>query len=204
MKHLALVTLATCFSSFVYSADQAEEYSYIEAPLATQVADLQDNDKDGVINARDKCTTTPLGSAVDNYGCEKYIESSQTKQLKILFANDSYEINPVFMSQIRIMAQFLEQYSTASIELQGYASKTGNAEHNLTLSKNRAKAVRSALISYGVAPSRVKIVGFGDAVLVNQDTTMVAHALNRRVVASVVGYTGDVEKEWTIFTRRNR
>lgn len=201
---IALSMLSAGLSAFAVSGDETGELDYIKVPVASQVADLQDDDKDGVINARDKCTGTPIGSAVDNYGCEEYIESSNTKQLKILFANDSYEINPAFMSEIKTMAQFLEQYPETSIELQGYASKTGDAEHNLELSKNRANEVRNALLNYGVAPERVKIVGFGDSVLANQGTSLVAHALNRRVVATVVGYDGDVEKEWTIFNKRNR
>jgi outer membrane protein OmpA-like peptidoglycan-associated protein len=162
---------------------------------------LQDDDNDGVINARDLCPGTPVGAEIDNDGCGSYFESSEQKQLHILFANNSTEINPAFLNQIRQMASFLKRYETTTIQLQGYASKTGNAEHNLMLSKERAANVRRALISNGITPSRINIVGYGDSASggINQDN--ISHALNRKVVASVAGFKGHIKEEWHIFTK---
>ncbi|MEF1308385.1 OmpA family protein, partial [Vibrio owensii] len=46
----------------------------------------------------------------------------------------------------------------------------------------------------------VTIVGYGDTVLASPGTDETSHELNRRVTATVVGYKGEVKKEWTIFT----
>lgn len=177
-----------------------DEYDYRPVPSAEQIADLQDEDNDGVINARDMCPGTPEGSEVDNDGCGEYIKASDNMQVRILFANDSDEINPVFRRQVRELSDFLKEYPTTSIELHGYASKVGGSQHNQDLSKRRARNVREALLSYNIEPSRVRIVGFGDTHLAQQGTDEVSHALNRRVTASVVGYKGEIKKEWTIFT----
>lgn len=177
-----------------------DEYDYRPVPNAEQIADLQDEDNDGVINARDMCPGTPEGSEVDNDGCGEYIKASDNMQLRILFANDSDEINPVFRRQVRELSDFLKEYPTTSIELHGYASKVGGSQHNQDLSERRARNVREALLSYNIEPSRVRIVGFGDTHLAQQGTDEVSHALNRRVTASVVGYKGEIKKEWTIFT----
>ena len=178
-----------------------DEYAYLPTPKPEQIYDLQDDDNDGVINARDLCPGTPVGAEIDNDGCGSYFESSEQKQLHILFANNSTEINPAFLNQIRQMASFLKRYETTTIQLQGYASKTGNAEHNLMLSKERASNVRRALISNGIAPSRINIVGYGDSASggINQDN--ISHALNRKVVASVAGFKGHIKEEWHIFTK---
>lgn len=178
-----------------------DEYAYLPTPKPEQIYDLQDDDNDGVINARDLCPGTPNGAEIDNDGCGSYFESSEQKQLHILFANNSTEINPAFLNQIRQMASFLKRYETTTIQLQGYASKTGNAEHNLMLSKERAANVRRALISNGIAPSRINIVGYGDSASggINQDN--ISHALNRKVVASVAGFKGHIKEEWHIFTK---
>ncbi|KDN30139.1 membrane protein [Vibrio fortis] len=178
-----------------------DEYAYLPTPKPEQIYDLQDDDNDGVINARDLCPGTPIGAEIDNDGCGSYFESSEQKQLHILFANNSTEINPAFLNQIRQMASFLKRYETTTIQLQGYASKTGNAEHNLMLSKERAANVRRALISNGIAPSRINIVGYGDSASggINQDN--ISHALNRKVVASVAGFKGHIKEEWHIFTK---
>ncbi|EOY2075599.1 OmpA family protein [Vibrio alginolyticus] len=177
-----------------------DEYEYRPVPNAEQIADLQDDDNDGVINARDMCPGTPEGSEVDNDGCGEYIKASDNMQVRILFANDSDEINPVFRRQVRELSDFLKEYPTTSIELHGYASKVGGSKHNQDLSERRARNVREALLSYDIEPSRVRIVGFGDSHLAQQGTDEVSHALNRRVTASVVGYKGEIKREWTIFT----
>ncbi len=194
----ALLVLA---SSTVVGQQFDDEYAYIPTPKPDQIYDLQDDDNDGVINARDLCPGTPVGAEIDNDGCGSYFESSEQKQLHILFANNSTEINPAFLNQIRQMASFLKRYETTTIQLQGYASKTGNAEHNLMLSKERASNVRRALISNGIAPSRINIVGYGDSASggINQDN--ISHALNRKVVASVAGFKGHIKEEWHIFTK---
>lgn len=177
-----------------------DEYEYLEAPVANQISDLTDDDKDGVVNARDICPGTPIGALVDNDGCGAAVVEEEERQLRILFANDSYEINPIFSDQIQTMAEFLEKYKSASIQIQGYASKVGNPEYNLELSKKRAHAVENELLSYDVEPKRVTIVGYGESILESEGDDETSHALNRRVTATVVGLTEKVIDEWTIFT----
>ncbi|EDP59967.1 OmpA family protein [Vibrio sp. AND4] len=177
-----------------------DEYDYAETPKAEQVADLQDDDNDGVINARDLCPATPEFSEINNDGCEEYIKSSERMEVRILFSNDSDDVDTVYRRQIGELSEFLNEYPSTSIELRGYASKVGGSEHNLDLSKRRASNVRTALLGYGIDPARVRIVGLGDTHLEQQGTDEVSHALNRRVTASVIGYKGEIKKEWTIFT----
>ncbi|WP_045464226.1 OmpA family protein [Vibrio hyugaensis] len=197
---LTKILLTLGFLAFANSVSANDEYDYMPTPDVQQIADLQDDDNDGVINARDLCPGTPATSEIDNDGCGEYIKASEKMQVRVLFANDSDEINPVFRRQIRELSDFLKEYPSTSIELQGYASKVGGSSHNLDLSKRRANNVREALLRYGVDSNRVRIVGFGDTNLATEGTDEVSHALNRRVTAYVVGYKGEIKKEWTIFT----
>ncbi|MDE1226115.1 OmpA family protein [Vibrio aestuarianus] len=199
---LPIMASSTLIISATSYAD--DEYEYITTPLATQIDDLQDDDRDGVINARDLCPDTPLRSDIDNDGCGTYIKTEEQLQLRILFANDSADINPVFRGQIRSMSEFLKQYPSTSIELQGYASKVGSAEYNLALSKKRAYNVENTLISYGISQSRIRIVGFGDTNVAESGDDEVSHAMNRKVIATVVGHKGSIKEEWSIFTKRDQ
>lgn len=203
MNKLSLsILLATICATNVSYAD--DRYDYIDTPVPNQIDDLLDDDNDGVINARDLCPQTPSLAEIDNDGCGTYIKTSDTIDLHVLFANDSSDVQPIFMTQIRQLAQFLEEYPSTSVELQGFASKVGSADYNLALSERRAKAVEDLLISYDINPERVRIVGFGDTNLSAYGDDEIAHAQNRRVLASVIGYKGHVKEEWTIFTTKEK
>ncbi|MEZ9186452.1 OmpA family protein [Vibrio splendidus] len=184
----------------LFACSSKQEEAYIETPEAEQIADLQDDDNDGVVNARDTCPGTPEASQVDNDGCGETIRAQEVRQLKILFAHDSFEVNPIFSDQISTMAEFLETYKSASIEIQGYASKVGSNEYNLDLSKRRANNVQDELLSNGIEPERVRIVGYGEERLENEGDDATSHALNRKVTATVVGLSEQIVEEWTIFT----
>lgn len=194
---LSLLTTAVLLTGCSIAED---DYAYIDTPVPNQVDDLLDEDKDGVINARDLCPQTPSRSEIDNDGCGTFINTSEEISLHILFANDSAEVQPVFMTQIREVADFMAEFPSTSVELQGYASKVGRADYNLELSKQRAFAVEELLLSYGVDSSRVHIVGFGDTNLSLEGNDEQVHAQNRKVVASIIGHKGQVKEEWTIFT----
>jgi OmpA-OmpF porin, OOP family len=175
-------------------------YDYMQTPVATEVFDLHDDDSDGVINARDLCPDTPVLSKIDNDGCGTFFKNTETRELKILFANGSADIDSIFLEQIREMSDFLSNYPATSIELRGYASRVGNSAANLALSQLRAENVRAQMISNGISASRINVVGFGATGIERPGDEELSYAQNRRVNATVVGFKGEVAKEWTIFT----
>ncbi len=205
MIYLKLASSLLLFTSIsAFSADTADsnsdKYPYIDTPTADQHFDLLDDDNDGVINARDLCPGTPPLASINNDGCGTYSKSTEEKKLHILFANNSSDINPIFLSQINEMANFLKEYPTTTIELSGYASKTGDPQKNLKLSTKRAIAVQSKLVEDGIDIGRIKIIGYGDRNLEALGNDPVSLARNRRVKATVKGYKGEISKRWTIFT----
>ncbi|KGY12601.1 membrane protein [Vibrio tubiashii] len=197
----SLLTMLITTSLFSAPLIAEDSYDYISTPEPIQVDDLIDDDNDGVINARDLCPQTPLNAEIDNEGCGTFIKTEEELSLHILFANDSDEVQPVFLTQIREMAEFLKTYPSTSIELQGFASKVGNEAYNLALSERRASSVKEALLSNGIESKRVQVVGFGDSNLSELGDDPVSHAKNRKVVATVIGHKGNVKEEWSIFTK---
>ncbi len=194
-----LLTMSVTQLAFANNSE-SDEYDYIATPDANQIADLIDDDRDGVINARDLCISTPEGSLINNDGCGIIAETQDEMQLRILFANDSSTIPPIFENQIRNMADFLERFPETAIEVQGFASSVGAPEYNLALSKRRAIAVEQELLNNGVTPDRVTIVGYGETNLEASGNDELSHAKNRKVTATVVGYDQEPVKEWTIFS----
>jgi outer membrane protein OmpA-like peptidoglycan-associated protein len=58
------------------------------------------------------------------------------------------------MATIRTMTASTMAIGTG-ISITGYTDKTGTAENNLELAKQRALAVRTALVQLGVQPARI-------------------------------------------------
>ncbi len=104
---------------------------------------------------------------------------------RILFKTGSANLDERSMSQIENVAKILKAYPTVALKIGGYTDNTGNAAANKTLSAKRAKAVVNALISKGIAKSRLTSEGYGVEHPVADNNTKEGRALNRRVAARV-------------------
>jgi photosynthetic reaction center cytochrome c subunit len=76
---------------------------------------------------------------------------------KLLFAVGSAQINSESRAAIAGAAGMLAQNAKVKVDISGYADKTGNADKNLELAKQRAFAVRDALKSAGVDEARINL-----------------------------------------------
>lgn len=166
-----------------------------------QVFDLNDNDRDGVIVARERCTGTVLGASIDNYGCGAITPINERQELKILFANDSFFLEPKYFDQVESIATFMKQYPNTKVTIEGHCSRTGSYEHNLELSQNRANAVIAVLAErFGIASDRLKAIGYSYDRPVDLSGTAAAQTRNRRVIAEVTGEDTAADMKWTIYT----
>ncbi len=76
---------------------------------------------------------------------------------------------------------FLKSNPTYNIALYGHTDNIGNKSSNLTLSKARANAVRTYLVSKGIPENRIQTEGFGSGKPVASNSTDAGRAMNRRV-----------------------
>lgn len=67
------------------------------------------------------------------------------------------------------------------ITIEGHTDAVGSAEYNQQLSERRANAVKSYLVAAGIAPSRLKAMGFGFSKPIASNDTTLGRAQNRRV-----------------------
>ncbi|WBA13255.1 OmpA family protein [Salinivibrio kushneri] len=176
-------------------------------PTATQSHDVTDSDQDGVINARDRCDNTPRGAVIDNQGCPNYIQptaarqspTASARQIDVYFASNTAKVTTAAITNIDAMADFLMDYPGTTLRLTGHASAGGSASYNHALSYRRAMTVKRALIDRGITPQRIDVVAKGETDAKHGSGTADAY---RRVSGEVLNFKGDVEKAWTIFTRR--
>jgi outer membrane protein OmpA-like peptidoglycan-associated protein len=73
----------------------------------------------------------------------------------------------------------LDQYPTASITIEGYASSDGSEAYNQKLSEQRAASVKAYLETQGVSGDRVLTIGYGESKPIGDNTTVKGRSLNR-------------------------
>lgn len=99
----------------------------------------------------------------------------------ILFATDSAVVMQSLQTDLRTLANNLQDYPNTTVQIVGHTDNTGTAAYNQELSTRRASAVATILTANGVAYSRVQAYGRGEDQPVATNLTEEGKAQNRRV-----------------------
>ncbi|MFC4210670.1 OmpA family protein [Pedobacter lithocola] len=159
--------------------------------------DLADDDNDGVANKFDKCPGTPSGTVVDGAGCPlaapttkviketTVITEADRKVVKDAISNLEFDLGKStlraksYATLNRVAGLLVEK--NFSLKLAGHTDNTGGRELNLSLSKDRAEAVKAYLVSQGANASRIEATGYGPDQPIATNKTAAGRQENRRV-----------------------
>jgi outer membrane protein OmpA-like peptidoglycan-associated protein len=114
----------------------------------------------------------------------------------IFFDLDKYSLKAESQTELNRVYKLMQDNPKLEIELSGHTDTQGSAEHNLELSKNRAKAVVDYLVSMGIEAKRFQYKGYGETQplvsdaevnrMVSTSDKEAAHANNRRTEIKVL------------------
>jgi outer membrane protein OmpA-like peptidoglycan-associated protein len=93
---------------------------------------------------------------------------------KATITQDSY------ISLMKVV-DIMETFPEATFEIIGHTDNIGNKDKNMTLSADRANAVKNFLVEKGIAESRMTTQGLGDTKPVASNKTPEGRAQNRRI-----------------------
>jgi len=159
-----------------------------DTPAGEQVDDKgcplpKDGDGDGVNDDADRCPSTPSGVQVDAEGCQVLFEP--TKKTLILegvnFETGKAELTPESETILNGVAESLVANDSIRVQVTGHTDNTGSLAVNRRLSLARAQAVRTYIISKGVAEDRLTARGMGPDQPIASNRTAEGRGQNRRV-----------------------
>ena len=101
---------------------------------------------------------------------------------RVYFAEDKSTLSPEAQETLRRQAQWLQQYSGVTVQVEGHADERGTREYNIALGARRAQSVRSYLASRGIDPNRMRTISYGKERPVAVCNDISCWSQNRRAV----------------------
>jgi outer membrane protein OmpA-like peptidoglycan-associated protein len=105
----------------------------------------------------------------------------------VYFDTDKATLRPESAKELDELAEVMQVRPKLRIRIEGHTDNVGSDAHNLTLSKNRAAAVRDYLIKKGIAPARLESEGYGETRPRATNDTPEGRQKNRRTEAIILG-----------------
>ena len=124
-----------------------------------------------------KEATAGTGIEVDRVGDQLQL----TMPSNVTFTVNSATIQPGFYGPLNDVAKTLIDYPSTAVDIIGHASSDGADDYNMTLSQQRASAVRTYLINQGTQAVRINAIGMGETQPIADNATAEGRAANRRV-----------------------
>ncbi|MGA2217932.1 MAG: peptidoglycan-associated lipoprotein Pal [Terracidiphilus sp.] len=98
----------------------------------------------------------------------------------IFYDYDTYDLRTDAQATLSKDAGFLVSHPDVKIVIGGYCDERGSNEYNLALGQNRADAAKNALVTAGVAASRIRIISYGKEKPFCSESTEECWQQNRR------------------------
>lgn len=99
----------------------------------------------------------------------------------INFDYNKASIRPESMGTLNAIVQILKDNPEVTFEIGGHTDGDGNDGYNMTLSQQRADAVKAQLVKMGIDAARLSTKGYGKTKPISDNTTPEGKANNRRV-----------------------
>jgi OOP family OmpA-OmpF porin len=157
-------------------------------PVTTMPAPDADSDGDGILDRLDRCPGEPetKNNFQDADGCPDTLPPSLQRFIDqrvegVAFLPNQAVLTGPSGAVLDQVAAVLQENLSVRVEVGGHTDNVGDPQVNLTLSQQRADAVRKYLEAKGVRPDRLTSVGYGATKPMGDNQTPAGRAQNRRV-----------------------
>ena len=168
--------------------DKDDKCPDVAGPAENGGCPWPDTDGDGVLDKDDQCPNE-AGPASNN-GCPEPNDDDQKRLNQyaktILFDTGKATIKFQSAEVLNQIINVLKKFPKSRFRIEGYTDSTGKKAKNITLSQNRADAVKIYLIQGGVDQSRLESMGYGPEKPIASNKTKKGRELNRRVEINLI------------------
>lgn len=105
----------------------------------------------------------------------------------IHFDFDKYFIRDDAKPVLEKDAEWLKNFATIKILIEGHCDERGTEEYNLALGERRAKSTSDYLVSLGISSDRIRIISYGESMPLETGHDEVAWQKNRRAQFRIIG-----------------
>lgn len=134
--------------------------------LVSCASDAKKDDGNYMVETRNDTMTN--ANPVNEMESKKTLNTTEIKselnEENIYFAFDSDQIKKTEKEKLRDVARMINSApSNARIIVAGYTDAVGSETYNKDLAMRRAKSAKATLVEFGVSPSRLELVSFGES-----------------------------------------
>ncbi|MBS1557705.1 MAG: OmpA family protein [Bacteroidetes bacterium] len=129
-------------------------------------------------NYREKDQDRPLQMDIAMQAIKK---NAITVLNNIFFEYNQYQINPISYTELDEAWRLLKENPSVKVEISGHTDNVGNENYNQILSQKRAQSVADYLVLKGIAPERLRQVGWGSKKPIKPNDTEENRQANRRI-----------------------
>ncbi len=198
-RELALAETNLDFFDEEYSERDYYEAKEVLAVVRENVKKAQtsatfdgDRDHDGIPDSQDLCPDDPetVNGYLDDDGCPDTVPAAAIPasgpidfhvRQSVYFDTASHELTPQSQAIVREAVRQIQADPRMMLVAEGNTDDVGSDAANKKLSIERAESVKAELVSAGVSPRRIEVVGFGESRPIATNSTADGRAQNRRV-----------------------
>ena len=130
-------------------------------PLKNPVAEECVNIKAGAYDVAERCANKALDELTNDFSVDDLLRAMNLYIIQ--FASGKYDIPDRNMTFLKRASDYMKKLPpTVVVEVGGHTDSDGSDASNQTLSDNRAKAVRDALIGFGIKSETLTEKGYGE------------------------------------------
>jgi len=187
---LGVTVMTACVTKSTFRREMNDRRNELNSEVAARTA------ADSAMSAEIAALRTDLTGLRTEFGARiTAMEEGIKFAFPVNFAFDDATVREQDQVALDRFAQVAQKYyNGAVITVEGFADPAGSTRYNMDLSRRRAEAVRSYLVTKGMTDAQLKAIGYGESrqVVAGAERDDTGAELNRRVVFVIESRPGAI------------